>query len=272
MSSNVLLLCQKFPALIAHVHTQTDAVSRCNIPRIRSLFHKQTLGLFSLYISTYLIFPIFLLFTQLTTTLCKLPTFFWLVFISGTKRISPAHQTSVSEQEREGGQDDNVHKRERGGGGEASGTFGLFGTAREVGWEIKFFLCGVQVKSIFFFCGVCKVCFFLLWWACGNCWMRWSDSWSQCYQPQTHSNTGPGSEGRRGDNKDWDGVDGGPRVIRNGMGPVRRMEFDLDTKLNQYKWRNTIRQINVEFRKDKGEIWPGFKAMTELWVSKFLQL
>lgn len=44
------------------------------------------------------------------------------------------------------------------------------------------------------------------------------------------------------------------RVIRNGMEPVSCMEFDLDTKLNQYKRINTIRQIKVEFRKDKSRI------------------
>lgn len=64
----------------------------------------------------------------------------------------------------------------------------------------------------------------------------------------------PWFRGEEGDDKDWDGADGGPRVIRNEMGPVSCIEFDLDTKLNQYKRRNTIRQINVEFRKDKSKI------------------
>ena len=54
----------------------------------------------------------------------------------------------------------------------------------------------------------------------------------------------------RGDDKDWDGADGGPRVIKNGMEPVSWMEFDLDTELNQYKRQkttHTIRQINAEY-------------------------
>lgn len=103
----------------------------------------------------------------------------------------------------------------------------------------------VVCKWSLFFSFVCVKCSFCF--LCGNCRMRWSDSWSQCYQPQTHSNTGPGSEVGGGD-KDWDGADGGLRVIRNGMEPVICTEFDLDTKLDQYNRGNTMSQINVEFR------------------------
>lgn len=87
------------------------------------------------------------------------------MFISGSNRISSAHQTCVSEQETEGEQDYNVHEKKREGGVETSGTE-LFGTARGVGWEIKsFFFLWCASEVYFFFCGVCKVCFFFF---CGE--------------------------------------------------------------------------------------------------------
>lgn len=49
--------------------------------------------------------------------------------------------------------------------------------------------------------------------------------------------------GGRGDDKDWDGADGGPRVIRSGMGLVSCMEFDLDIRQT-----NTKEEKQSEFR------------------------
>lgn len=63
----------------------------------------------------------------------------------------------------------------------------------------------------------------------------------------------PGFRGEGGDDKEWDGADGGTRVIRNGMGPINCREFDLDTKVNQYN-KTTQSNKSGEFKRDKSDL------------------